>query len=64
MLKLQSGTGFPAGPVVLIGLGVVFLLNNLGLLRISQVMKFWPVLLIALGLMMLKDRMGGRDDAR
>ena len=48
--------GPPVGPVVMIGLGVIFLLNNLGLLRFSQVFKFWPVALIALGVYLLLDR--------
>jgi hypothetical protein len=41
------------GPVVLIGLGVVFLLNNLGILSWSMwdvIFRLWPVLLIAAGL--------------
>ncbi|HTX79947.1 MAG TPA: DUF5668 domain-containing protein [Longilinea sp.] len=41
------------GAVVLIGVGVVFLLVNFGTLAISPwnvVLRFWPVLLVALGL--------------
>jgi hypothetical protein len=41
------------GPTILIGLGVVFLLNNLGVLAWSVwevVFRLWPVLLIAVGL--------------
>ncbi len=41
------------GPVILIGLGVVFLLNNLGILSWSMwdvIFRLWPVLLIAAGL--------------
>jgi hypothetical protein len=37
----------PTGAVVLIGLGVFFLLGNMGLLRVHDM---WPVLLIGLGL--------------
>lgn len=49
-------------PITLIGLGVLFLLNNLDLLRIRAVLRFWPVLLIAAGVWMLADRiMGGRS---
>ena len=48
--------GPPVGPVVMIGLGIIFLLNNLGLLRFSQVFKFWPLALIALGVYLLIDR--------
>lgn len=52
----SSGAGFPVAPVVLIAAGVVFLLNNLGLLRLAVVFRFWPVLLIALGVYLLVDR--------
>jgi hypothetical protein len=41
------------GPLLLIGLGVVFLLNNMGQLNWSVwdlIFKLWPVLLIAVGL--------------
>lgn len=48
--------GPPVGPAVMIGLGLVFLLNNLGLLRFSQIFKFWPIALIALGVYMLMER--------
>ena len=48
--------GAPVVPVLLIVFGVLFLLNNLGLLYIAQVMRFWPVLLIAAGAWMLYSR--------
>jgi hypothetical protein len=51
-------TGFVA-PLILIGLGVLFLLNNLGVLDWSiweAVFRFWPVLLIAVGLDILVGR--------
>ena len=47
------------GPIILIGLGVIFLLNNLGLLGwgIWDVFfRLWPVLLIAIGLDILLGR--------
>jgi hypothetical protein len=43
----------PAGGVVLIALGVVFLLNTLGYWRLGDLVQYWPVLLIALGIFML-----------
>jgi hypothetical protein len=45
--------------VVLIALGIVFLLNNLDLLDLRRALRYWPVLLIALGAYMLYLRMGG-----
>jgi hypothetical protein len=49
--------GSPLLPVGLIVLGVVFLLNNLGIFYIGQILKWWPVLLIAGGGWMLYLRM-------
>jgi hypothetical protein len=43
----------PAGGVVLIVLGVVFLLNTLGYWRLGDLVQYWPILLIALGIFML-----------
>jgi hypothetical protein len=42
--------------IVLIGIGVMFLLDNLKILSVYEVLKFWPVMLIALGLYLLIDR--------
>jgi hypothetical protein len=47
------------GPVILIGLGVVFLLNNLGILAWSVwevILRLWPILLVAAGLDLLLGR--------
>lgn len=55
-LKGRAG-GYPVGPLVLIAVGVLFLLNNLGLLRISQVFRLWPVALIGIGVLMLRERL-------
>lgn len=47
------------GPVILIGLGVVVLLNSLGLLAWSVwevIFRLWPVLLIAVGLEIILNR--------
>ena len=57
LLRLGPTAGqFPMLPVTLIVLGVLFLLNNLDLLRIAAVFKFWPVLLIGAGAFMLYAR--------
>jgi hypothetical protein len=45
-----------AGAVTLIILGAVFLMNTLGILPMYRILKFWPVLLIALGVSMLHSR--------
>jgi Domain of unknown function (DUF5668) len=57
------GKGFPIAPVVLIVLGVIFLLNNLDLIRFRDVARYWPVFLIALGVYMLYVRVTSTKDA-
>lgn len=51
----------PIGAALLIGLGVLFLLDNLGVPVINQIGRFWPVVLIAAGLLLLQRRLGGRS---
>jgi hypothetical protein len=51
--------GSLVGPLILIGLGVVFLLNNLGILSWSVwevILRLWPILLVAIGLDLLVGR--------
>jgi hypothetical protein len=52
----QGALRVPIAPLALIALGVLFLLNNLDLLDLRRVMRYWPVLLIALGIYMLYSR--------
>jgi len=53
----QGAAGFPVLPVLLIGLGIIFLLNNLDILSIRRLMPYaGPVFLIALGCYMLYAR--------
>lgn len=59
ILPIRARSGFPLAPVVLIGLGVLFLLANFGYLRLSQLIRFWPVLLIMAGVSMLWNRLRG-----
>jgi TM2 domain-containing membrane protein YozV len=49
----------PVAAALLIGLGVMFLLDNLGVPVFSQLSKFWPVLLIVAGFLLLQRRLGG-----
>jgi len=51
--------GFPVDPVIMIALGVVFLLNTLDLVRLRDILRFWPVFLIGLGGYMLWARLAG-----
>jgi len=49
----------PIGAALLIGLGALFLLDNLGVHVFQQIGKYWPVLLIVFGVLLLQRRMGG-----
>ena len=52
-----GGTKFPVAPLLLIVLGVIFLLNNLDFFQVERIIRYWPVLLIGLGVYMLYLRM-------
>jgi multisubunit Na+/H+ antiporter MnhB subunit len=51
---------FPLAPTVLIAVGVLFLLHNLNILRIGELVRYWPVALICLGAYMLYERLSAR----
>jgi len=50
----------PIGAFVLIGLGVLFLLNTFGWMHFDWIWRFWPLILIAVGIrvLMKRNRMG------
>jgi hypothetical protein len=51
----------PIGPMILIGLGVLFLLSNFGVFEYLRFRQFfWPMVLIGVGFLMLRNRMGGQ----
>jgi len=52
------------GAVALIIVGAVFLLNTLDVVELRQILRFWPVLLIALGVNMLHSRMSNSGGGR
>jgi TM2 domain-containing membrane protein YozV len=57
---------FPVAPAVLIAVGLLFLLNNLEIIRMREVIRYWPIALIGLGVYMLYERVSGtvaRDSA-
>lgn len=52
----------PIGPLLLIGLGALFLLNNFGFFDFFRVRQiFWPLVLIGVGVLMLRNRVGGQN---
>lgn len=65
ILDLSGGRSHvPLAGVLLIGLGAVLLLHTLDLFDFERVTRFWPVLLIALGVYLLAGRFFGEDAAR
>ena len=49
----------PVGPIILIGLGVLFLLNNFDWFSFHRVGRLmWPIILIGVGVMMFRNRLG------
>jgi Domain of unknown function (DUF5668) len=59
LFPVHGGNKFPVAPIVLIALGVLFLLSNLDILQFDRLLRYWPVMLIALGAYMLFARMSG-----
>jgi hypothetical protein len=58
----QDQGGFPSGGshalipgLILVGIGALFLLGNLGLIHANSWFEYWPVILIAVGLVKLVD---------
>jgi TM2 domain-containing membrane protein YozV len=49
----------PLGPILLIGLGVLFLLDTLRVIEFRDLARFWPILLILVGAFMLYNRVTG-----
>src|SRR3974377_959616 len=43
MPSRATSSGFPVGPILLILLGVLFLLNTLDIIRFYQILRWWPV---------------------
>lgn len=50
----------PVAPVLLIVLGAFFLLANFDLIRVDQILRFWPVGLIGFGVYMLMGRVNSQ----
>lgn len=49
-------SGAPIGPIVLIAIGVIYLLNSLNLIDFHEIGRYWPVILIVIGAWMLYNR--------
>lgn len=51
----------PIGPIILIGLGVLFLLDNFHIFDFIRIGQFWPLILIGIGIYMFRNRITGRS---
>jgi hypothetical protein len=54
----SEGPRVPVGALVLIGLGVIFLLDQFGWWHFDWFGRFWPLILIAIGIRVLMKRTG------
>lgn len=54
--RFCDGSRVPVGALILIGLGVLFLLDEMNLLHFDWIWRFWPLILIALGVRILMRR--------
>jgi hypothetical protein len=50
----------PAGPIILIALGVLFLLNNFDWFPFHFIWRLWPLILIGVGILLFRNRLGDR----
>jgi LiaI-LiaF-like transmembrane region/B-box zinc finger len=48
----------PIGPILLIVLGALFLLNNFGWFPFYRIERLWPLVLIAVGVLLFRKRLG------
>lgn len=55
----RSHARVPGGPLVLIAIGVLLLLDTTGIIRLDELERYWPVGLIVLGLYLLYIRLNG-----
>ena len=53
--------GRPVGPIILIGLGALLLLNNFNIFEFIHLGRFWPLILIGAGLYMFRNKLGGNS---
>ena len=57
LMPTEGGSRFPIVPMLLIAFGSVFLLDTLEIYEVRRLVRFWPVLMIGMGLYLLFARM-------
>jgi hypothetical protein len=50
----------PVGPIILIALGVLFLLNNFDWFPFHFIWRLWPLILIGVGILLFRNRLSDR----
>jgi Domain of unknown function (DUF5668) len=50
----------PIGPIILIGVGILLLLNNFEWFQWYRITRFWPLILIGVGILMFRNRIDRR----
>jgi hypothetical protein len=62
---MGDGKATPVGPLILIVVGAVFLVNSLDIFSFGfHIFRFWPMILIAIGAYMIWQRMEGRPPSK
>lgn len=56
--EFRESPRVPVGALILVGLGVIFLLNQFGWFHFDWFGRFWPLILIAVGIRVLMKRSG------
>jgi hypothetical protein len=51
----------PVGPIILIALGVLFLLNNFNWFPFYLIGRLWPLILIGVGILLFRNRLSNRS---
>jgi hypothetical protein len=62
LIPSRNNSRFPVIPVLLIAFGTVFLLSNLEIFDLHKMIRFWPVMMIGLGVYLLYLRLAGGSE--
>ncbi len=60
----RAPSRLPGGPLILIGVGTLLLLDTTGILSFDELGRYWPVALIALGFYLLFERLSAERGRR
>jgi hypothetical protein len=63
-LQRSGAPRVPVGPILLIVIGVLFLLSNLEIIEMRKLMRYWPALLIVMGVYMIYARLTDSAEGR